>query len=47
VSTEIFSLVETMDYTRAHWLAGGMLVFSFAVLAGLNTLQRRRDQVLP
>jgi molybdate transport system permease protein len=45
VSTEIFSLVETMDYARAHWLAGGLLVFSFVVLAGLHSLQRRIDRV--
>ena len=45
VSTEIFSLVESMDYARAHWLAGGLLVFSFAVLVGLHRLQRPFDRV--
>jgi len=45
ISTEIFSLVEAMDYPRAHWLAGGLLVFSFAVLLGLHFLQRPNDRV--
>ena len=45
ISTEIFSLVEAMDYPRAHWLAGGLLVFSFAVLVGLHFLQRPNDRV--
>lgn len=42
VSTEIFTYVEAMEYDKAHVLAGGMLVFSFLVLAGLNLLNRRR-----
>jgi molybdate transport system permease protein len=27
-----------MEYAQAHWLAGGMLVFSFVVLLTLYTL---------
>jgi len=30
--------VEAMEYAQAHWLAGGMLVFSFVVLLVLYTL---------
>ena len=41
-STEIYTYVEAMEYDKAHVLAGGMLVFSFLVLAGLNLLNRRR-----
>jgi len=38
VSTQIYDRVEAMEYAQAHWLAGGMLVFSFAVLLVLYTL---------
>jgi molybdate transport system permease protein len=46
VSTQIFGHVEAMEYTQAHWLAAGMVVFSFAVLMALTRLKRRTDQVL-
>jgi molybdate transport system permease protein len=32
LSMAIYNHVEALEYTHAHWLAGGMLVFSFAVL---------------
>ena len=38
VSTQIYDHVEAMEYAQAHWLAGGMLVFSFVVLLLLYTL---------
>ncbi|MGY8810458.1 MAG: molybdate ABC transporter permease subunit [Pseudomonadales bacterium] len=38
VSVQVFNHVEAMEYAQAHWLAAGMLVFSFAILL---TLQRR------
>ena len=41
LSTQIYGHVEAMAYTQAHALAAGMLVFSFAVLLGLNLLQKR------
>ncbi len=41
VSTQIYGYVEAMEYTRAHWLAGGMVLFSFLVLLGLALLRRR------
>jgi molybdate transport system permease protein len=41
VSTQIYGLVEATEYTQAHWLAAGMLVFSFVVLLGLNLLNRK------
>ena len=34
-----------MEYDKAHWLAGGMLVFSFAVLLALSFLNRRAKAV--
>jgi molybdate transport system permease protein len=41
LSTQIYGHVESMAYGQAHTLAAGMLVFSFAVLLGLNLLQKR------
>jgi len=38
VSTQIYDHVEAMEYAQAHWLAGGMLVFSFVVLLVLYAL---------
>lgn len=35
VSVQIYDHVEALEYTQAHWLAGGMLVFSFLVLLAL------------
>lgn len=46
VSTQIYGHVEATEYTQAHWLAGGMLVFSFIVLLGLNLLNRKATRVL-
>jgi molybdate transport system permease protein len=46
VSTQIFGYVEAMEYTQAHWLAAGMVVFSFVVLLLLAQLRQRRDRVL-
>ena len=47
VSTEIYSYVEAMEYSKAHWLAGGMVVFSFFVLLGLTLLNRHNERVMP
>ncbi len=47
ISTQIYGHVEAMEYTQAHWLAGGMLLFSFGVLLALSMLRRRIDRVLP
>jgi len=38
ISVQIYDHVEAMDYTQAHWLSAGMLVFSFIVLLALYTL---------
>jgi molybdate transport system permease protein len=35
VSVQIYNHVETMNYAQAHWLAGGMVAFSFIVLLTL------------
>lgn len=47
VSTLIYGHVEAMEYTQAHALAGGMLLFSFVVLLGLSLMKKRRARVLP
>jgi molybdate transport system permease protein len=46
VSTQIYGHVEAMQYTQAHWLAGGMVLFSFIVLLGLALFNRRTPRVL-
>lgn len=35
VSVEIYNHVEALEYAQAHWLAAGMLTFSFLVLLAL------------
>jgi molybdate transport system permease protein len=47
VSTQIYGHVEAMEYAQAHWLAGGMVVFSFVVLLALALMKRRVGRVLP
>jgi len=45
VSVQIYDHVEALEYTQAHWLAGGMVVLSFLVLLALYALNptgRRR-----
>jgi molybdate transport system permease protein len=46
VSTQIYGHVEAMEYAQAHWLAGGMLTFSWVVLVALARLKSRSDRVL-
>ena len=36
VSVQIFNHVEAMEYAKAHWLAGGMLLFAFLILLVLH-----------
>ena len=38
VSVQIYDHVEALEYTQAHWLAGGLVLFSFLVLLALYTL---------
>ena len=47
VSTQLYGHVEAMEYSQAHWLAGGMVVFSFLVLLLLSLLKSRHARVLP
>lgn len=38
VSVQIYNHVEALEYSEAHWLAGGLLLFSFSVLLLLYTV---------
>ncbi|MHB1373387.1 MAG: molybdate ABC transporter permease subunit [Thauera sp.] len=46
VSTQIYGHVEAMEYVQAHWLAGGMVAFSFVVLLCLSLLKRNGVSVM-
>ena len=43
LSVQIYDHVEALEYGQSHWLAGGLLLFSFVVLLTLNLLQRDRQ----
>ena len=42
LSVQIYDHVEALEYAQAHWLAGGLMVFAFAVLLALHALQPKR-----
>ncbi len=44
VSVQIYDHVEAMEYAQAHWLAGGMLLFSFLMLLALYGSGRRTQR---
>ena len=46
VSAQIYGHVEAMEYAQAHWLAGGMVAFSFVVLLCLSLLKRNGASVM-
>ncbi len=45
LSVAIYDHVETLEFAQAHWLAGGMMVFSFVVLLALYLANGRQGQV--
>ena len=47
VSTQIYAHVEGLEYAQAHWLAGGMVLFSLAILLLLAAFARRGPRVMP
>ena len=47
VSTQIYGHVEAMAYAQAHWLAAGMVLFSFLTLLLLTRLRGGHERVLP
>lgn len=47
MSVQIYEHVEALEYTQAHWLSGGLLIFSFLMLLALHLLPptgRRRGK---
>ncbi|WP_439811001.1 molybdate ABC transporter permease subunit [Bordetella bronchiseptica] len=46
VSVQIFDHVEALEYAQAHWLAGGMVVFSFIILLLLYSRRQRAAAAL-
>nr|WP_232845749.1 molybdate ABC transporter permease subunit [Aurantimonas marina] len=47
LSVAIYDYVETLRWTEAHILAGGMLVFSFLVILTMTLIGRRMGQPQP
>lgn len=43
VSVQIYNHVEALEYAQAHWLAGGLLIFSFLVLLLLYNSQQTQS----
>jgi molybdate transport system permease protein len=46
LSVAIFNHVEALEYTQAHWLAGGMLAFSFLTLLALYLFNGRHARLM-
>lgn len=45
LSVAIYDYVESLQWTQAHILAGGMLVFSFAVILSVTLVEKRLGRV--
>jgi molybdate transport system permease protein len=41
LSVAIYDHVESLEWEQAHWLAGGMLLFSFCVILAMYYLEKR------
>ena len=41
LSVAIYDHVESLEWSQAHWLAGGMLLFSFLVVYAMYLLEKR------
>lgn len=41
LSVAIYDHVESLEYTQAHWLSGGMLLFSFLVVLSMYLIEKR------
>jgi molybdate transport system permease protein len=46
LSVAIFNHVEALEYAQAHWLAGGMLAFSFLTLLALYLFNGRHARLM-
>ncbi|MDT8406876.1 MAG: molybdate ABC transporter permease subunit [Methylococcales bacterium] len=47
ISIAIYDHVEALEYTQAHWISGGLLLFSFLLLMVVYALNRRFMVVQP
>ena len=47
LSIAIYDHVETLEYTNAHWLSGGLLLLSFLLLMLVYAVNRRFSVVQP
>ncbi len=47
VSVQIYNHVEALEYPQAHWLAGGLMVFSFTVLVILYSVLKTKPSSQP
>jgi molybdate transport system permease protein len=47
VSVQIYNHVEALEYGQAHWLAGGLLAFSFTVLLILYSVLKTQPSSQP
>lgn len=45
LSIALFEDVESLNYAHAHWVAAGLLAFSFALLLGVYSLNHRARQL--
>ncbi len=45
VSVQIYNRVEALEYAKAHWLAGCLLLFSFVVLLLMYTVLKTRPSI--
>ena len=45
LSVAIYDHVESLQWTQAHWLAGGMVVFSFLVVLAMYNLGQRMQRI--
>jgi molybdate transport system permease protein len=47
LSIAIYDYVETLQWDKAHLLAGGMLIFAFIVILAMITIEKRLGRVTP
>jgi molybdate transport system permease protein len=45
LSVAVYDHVEALEYSPAHWLAGGLLLFAFVALTLLYVVNRRWQRV--
>ena len=47
LSIAVLEMVETLQWRQAHLLAGGMVVFAFAVILAVSLIERRSREQRP